>query len=167
MENENKKIIKIQSVGNLILSITSYAIIVLMFLDALINPQNNINFIYNSLTFIFVAEFLGIHSSFMMGTSKKTPIISIIIISIYMFMTIIFSTVLNTFYPAIILALSIIAKSSNKKYINRNISGLNLILYISSVLIGILFSPITKSLIIFSDNVLALKPEGISRCLYR
>ncbi len=166
MNNEDRKTIIVQPIVHLFFSVITYAIIVLIFLGALIDPNNNINFIYNSAIFIFIAEFLSIHSSAIIS-NKLGFKENIFVIVMYMALIVPFSFLLNSFYPAIVLTLSIIAKVFNRKSEITVSILVNMLVFFGSTFLVITCAPIIQYLIVIPNNVLDQRPVNVSRIIYR
>ena len=93
-----------------LIALISYGSIVFLYVQALANPLDHIDFIYGFGMFIFIAEFLSIHSSAML-TGLKNIRQAYSLTAFYMIFAVAFSVALGTYYPALILILSITAKS--------------------------------------------------------
>lgn len=164
MNNENPNVTPLGGVSSMIISITSHVIIALMFLGALINPQDNINFIYNSALFIFIAEFMSIHSSLMIRSENGLKSNTFMLL-IYILIITIFSLALNSLYPGMLLSLNIIANIFNNKSKNKSNVVTSLILSGSLIMLLTLFSGVIKQYIVFPASVLNQRPGNISRII--
>ncbi len=134
------------------------------FIYAILEPEKNIDFIYNTSIMLFIAEFITIHSSAMLsGTPNKEVGRKIL---------------LFFFYMAFVFAFSLVSKSKNifyfltvsffiKFFINKNESNMDrivkpIIVFVSSAFLVTFTSGIWKSLIRIPLPVLMQKPDNIS-----
>jgi len=154
VEQEKKQISVFRKVMSLIIPVINYGIILYMFINAAINPENNISFIYGYAMFIFLGEFLSIHST---GTllSPGSRGDKILFLLIYMFFIFILSLVFNTFYPLLVIALSITAKifiAGNKEKMQS--LGLQIITFVFTTFFAFLSSAILTQFTRFPASVL-------------
>ncbi len=138
----------------------SYGFIIWLFSKALFNPIDNINFIFNVGMFIFLTEFLSIHSSVMLTAPKKT-LPKIIALIFYVAFVLIFSVATHTYYPAALFTLSLVAKLFGKPPNYQQLMGTALI-FMSSLFITIFATSAIKSAFIFPQQVLEHKAAGSS-----
>ena len=57
----------------LVVALLNYGLIVFLFLQALIDPVHHLDFIYSFGVFVFVAEFLSIHSGGALSSRQNFP----------------------------------------------------------------------------------------------
>lgn len=163
MKKKNK-ITKEEIILNLckaIIPVASYLFILLIFWAALANPEANIKFIYNYAVFIFIAEFIGIHSTGFFSSSSSVSF-KILLIFVYLFFIVTFSLVFAAYQPAIILALSIIAKAFNKNSMMSGIYAANFLLFIGTTFLVVFGSFAIYYFIPFSEEVLSQAPRNAS-----
>lgn len=153
-----------------LIAILSNCFIVYLFIQALLNPADNINFIYGYGIFLFVAEFLALHSSMMLSgkTNNKT---AFFMIFVYAILIISFSVALHTIYPALIFMLSLVAKvlaptapskPKARKIKLDNAPIMHFIIFMSSVFLTPLAGLIAIIMFPFPDAVYAQRPVGSS-----
>lgn len=142
----------------------SNLLLVIPFLKALINPEQNIDFIYDASIMLFIAEFLSIHSSVLLSGALNIPNkYKVILFGAYAF----FVIILLTFTKSRIIIFYLLISLVTKFFISREIPDINratkstkcLIITVFAVLI---FSPILRTLIPFTDEILNAKPINAS-----
>lgn len=139
--------------------------IITFFVQALLFPEFNVNWIYSSAMIIFVVEFLSIHSSAMMmgevlSENKKKN--ATYLFFFYLFFTIVLTVVFKNYILPFFFILSTYIKFfmgrhfvANKTYLIINVFALIIPLII--VLIG---SSLLQNLFPFPQEVLMAKPEN-------
>ena len=155
----------------LVVALLNYGLIVFLFLQALIDPVHHLDFIYSFGVFVFVAEFLSIHSGGALSSRQKLST-TIFVISIYIVLALGFSIGLGSVYPALILILSIIAKaataprSRQDKTVTKtpkdNLLMVQLVLLIGTVVFVMLFGWLLAIIIPFPEAVYAARQAGAS-----
>jgi|GEM_PF-1696501 len=155
--------------ADLIVPIFSYLFIIGMFIDALLRPLSNISFIYGFGMFMFVAEFLSIHSTGMMPSINKFGRFGLM--AGYILFALVFSLFLKTPYPALMLILSIAAKSFRRKPLPSDLSqgdikdyifGISLITFVLSTVFVSIFSSIIAVLVKMPPELISYKPSNTS-----
>ncbi|MEI6850609.1 MAG: hypothetical protein WCK26_01420 [Candidatus Saccharibacteria bacterium] len=164
-----KDILKISPIHLLYLAIPviSYLLVAGLYLVAMLNPQNNIDFIYGYGMFIVIAEFLSVFSSNIV-MSEFRLFDNIFAIIILMFFVVVFSFVLHSIYPGLILGLSIIAKIfTNKTRLSTNESSTfsfddytTLGIFFGTLLLIAFSSPLLGKLLTLPESVLINKPAN-------
>jgi hypothetical protein len=110
--------------------------------------------------FIFLTEFLSIHSSVLLSAPKKT-LPKIFALIVYVIFVLIISFATHTYYPAIIFIFSLMAKLFHSPRDNLQLIGPTII-FMGSVFITIFASSTIKSTFVFSQQVLDQKTKGSS-----
>jgi hypothetical protein len=100
-----------KTITRLFVAIISYGFIIFLFSRALVSPEDNINFIFNVGIFIFLTEFLSMHSAVMFSNPKWNLLQKLFLLSVYLIFVLVGSYVTHSFYPGLIFALSLVAKS--------------------------------------------------------
>ena len=134
------------------------------FIYAILEPEKNIDFIYNTSIMLFIAEFITIHSSAMLSGTPDKELGR--------------KTFLFFFYMAFVFAFSLVSKSKNifyfltvsffiKFFIHKNESNADrivkpIIVFVSSAFLVTFTSGIWKSLIQIPLPVLMHKQDNIS-----
>lgn len=150
----------IHSPQPIIFSLFGYGAVLYLFFYALLAPEQNINFMYNVGIFIFVSEFLSIHSSGMLTSpdkvSRKLPLFCL-----YLAFVAAFSLMTQTFYPAVIFVLSLVAKLFDKTP-NGKALATSLYMFLGTVFLTIFLSPLISAVFDFPQSVLDQAPANTS-----
>ena len=155
----------------LFVALLNYSLIIFLFLRALMSPLDHLDFIYGFGIFVFVAEFLSIHSSGMLSSRQRLPA-TLFVISIYVILALAFSIGLGSFYPALILILSIVAKAvtaprptqteTPSKKLLSNLLVVQVVLLVGTVLFVCMFGWLLTILLPFPEAVYAARPANTS-----
>lgn len=97
-------------VSRIIASIVSYLVPLGLFIQALLFPERAVDFLYHGAIAVFIAEFLSIHSAFMLADKQIKFTNKLTLVGVYSFFMTIFSAAIGTFIPAIVFICSLVAK---------------------------------------------------------
>lgn len=146
MNKLEKNNISIKSMIKIILEISGPFIMFLMFFYALISPSNNISFIFNSVIFIVMVEFIYLHFSFMTMFGVFNKFLWVF----YLLFVLPIGFTSNNAFPAIIISFKMIknsfAEEDEKGVKNPTLSwGTEVLLYTGSLFfVLIIYAIITK-----------------------
>lgn len=158
METTNSQ----QTLTKLLPSVTIYSFIVYLFVSGLVNPESHINFIYNVGIFVFVTEFLSVHSAIMLSSPKWKFSQKAMLVGFYAFFVLAISLATNTFYPAILFMLSLAAKTFGRPPQNQIQLIWPVVIFMCAVGLSVLFASAVSALFSFPPEVIAQKPAGSS-----
>ncbi len=142
----------------------SNLLLTIPFIHALFKPRYNIDFIYDTSVMLFIAEFLSIHSSGMLGgVSNKNIKAKIALFFFYILFVVMLLATTKSPQLFYFLTVSFITKF----FIHRNTSATEAFVKPFLVLLGTTFfvifaSSIIKIIIPIPDYVLMQKPSNIS-----
>ncbi|HUW22135.1 MAG TPA: hypothetical protein VMW41_05740 [Candidatus Bathyarchaeia archaeon] len=148
-------------------SISGYFLLTAIFLQALVFPLKNVDFIYEGAIITYFIEFINIHStvSLLMARSRQTvsklTVQSLLLV--YLFFA--FILMLNAKNKLLIIyfTISLINKILfNQSLPNKNTSFIVTFLLLGSVGLAILTGPVWKFLFPFPPEVLLMRPKNIS-----
>lgn len=152
-----------------LIEIFDYIVILCFFLSAIINPTNNMDFIFKIAPFICFSEFIMTHASAVISSNSKLNINSkILLFSIYLFFIIFFGLILKNYYAFLLLFLVLIGKifayngenDLERKRIEGIKAGISVIIFIIIVLLMV-FSQIflySKIILLLNSNIITFSP---------
>lgn len=152
--------LNINSPKPLVVSLINYGVILYLFVGALLAPEQNINFIYNVGVFIFLTEFLSMHSSGMLSGHQRLSQ-KVLLLGVYLIFVVAWSFATQTFYPAVIFALSLVAKAFDKTPDRASVAT-SFFMILGTVVVTVLLSPLIVFAFEFPQSVLNQAPANSS-----
>ncbi|MBI2668721.1 hypothetical protein HYX14_02675 [Candidatus Woesearchaeota archaeon] len=163
---------------SLIVSAVGNLFLVGLFTQALLFPEDNVKFIFNSGMLIFLVEFLSLHSSGMIFSPEARTVqsrklfllwkiftvpIKFILVGVYLLFMLVFGFAFQNWAVPVVFMISLGAKYFGKKtHTHHTSAGISVLLLIGTVFIVTLLAPLWSVLFPFPESVLQQKMSGSS-----
>jgi hypothetical protein len=146
----------------LVAAVIGNLIIIFPFAKALLDPLNNIEFIFNTAPLLFIVEFLSIHSAGMLlsNSSKQMGKARYFLIPFYTLFALGMGLAVGNIYPPVVFLLSLVVKLTFHRATPEGEVKIivDAIVLVSTVFAVVIFADFLSSIFPFSNEVMRQKP---------